>query len=88
LDYLNENYKLHIITNGFAEVQGRKIKNAKLHDYFHTITNSDMAGVKNPIIFEYALDLAKANKKQHHDWRFFGRRCTRSTRYGIRCYFF
>jgi putative hydrolase of the HAD superfamily len=34
------------ITNGFAEVQGRKIKNAKLHDYFHTITNSDMAGVK------------------------------------------
>jgi putative hydrolase of the HAD superfamily len=35
---------LHIITNGFAEVQGRKIKNAKLHDYFHTITNSDMAG--------------------------------------------
>jgi putative hydrolase of the HAD superfamily len=26
LDYLNENYKLHIITNGFAEVQGRKIK--------------------------------------------------------------
>jgi putative hydrolase of the HAD superfamily len=42
-----------------------KIKNAKLHDYFHTITNSDMAGVKkpNPIIFEYALDLAKANKE-------------------------
>jgi putative hydrolase of the HAD superfamily len=25
LDYLNENYK-HIITNGFAEVQGRKKK--------------------------------------------------------------
>jgi putative hydrolase of the HAD superfamily len=65
LDYLNENYKLHIITNGFADVQQRKIKNSKLYDYFHTITNSDMAGVKkpNPIIFEYALDLAKANKE-------------------------
>ncbi|SEA85814.1 putative hydrolase of the HAD superfamily [Flavobacterium gillisiae] len=65
LDYLNENYKLHIITNGFADVQQRKIKNSKLHDYFHTITNSDMAGVKkpNPIIFEYALDLAKAKKE-------------------------
>jgi putative hydrolase of the HAD superfamily len=63
--WIIENYKLHIITNGFAEVQGRKIKNAKLHDYFHTITNSDMAGVKkpNPIFFEYALDLAKAIKK-------------------------
>jgi putative hydrolase of the HAD superfamily len=65
LDYLNENYKLHIITNGFADVQQRKIKNSKLYDYFHTITNSDMAGVKkpNPIIFEYALDLAKAKKE-------------------------
>jgi FMN phosphatase YigB (HAD superfamily) len=32
---LNENYKPYfVITNGFAEVQGRKIKNAKLHDYF------------------------------------------------------
>ena len=65
LDYLNKNYKLHIITNGFADVQHRKIKNSKLHDYFHTITTSDMAGVKkpNPIIFEYALDLAKAKKE-------------------------
>jgi putative hydrolase of the HAD superfamily len=65
LEYLNSNYKLHIITNGFAEVQQRKIKNSKLYDYFHTITNSEMAGVKkpNPIIFEYALDLAKAKKE-------------------------
>jgi putative hydrolase of the HAD superfamily len=65
LDYLNKNYKLHIITNGFADVQLRKIKNSNLESYFDTITNSDMAGVKkpNPIIFEYALDLAKAEKK-------------------------
>jgi putative hydrolase of the HAD superfamily len=65
LDYLNKNYKLHIITNGFADVQKRKIENSKLHDYFQTITNSEMAGVKkpNPIIFEYALDLAKAKKE-------------------------
>jgi putative hydrolase of the HAD superfamily len=28
-------------------LQRRKLKNAKLHDYFHTITNSDMAGVKS-----------------------------------------
>lgn len=65
LDYLNERYNLHIITNGFATVQDRKIKNAKLEDYFQTITNSELAGVKkpNPIIFEYALDLAKAKKE-------------------------
>jgi FMN phosphatase YigB (HAD superfamily) len=35
-----------------------------LHDYFHTITNSDMAVLKaKPYYFEYALDLAKATKK-------------------------
>jgi YjjG family noncanonical pyrimidine nucleotidase len=65
LDYLSQKYKLHIITNGFADVQARKIKNSNIGDYFQTITNSEMAGVKkpNPIIFEYALDLAKAKKE-------------------------
>jgi YjjG family noncanonical pyrimidine nucleotidase len=65
LDYLSQKYRLHIITNGFAEVQSRKIKNSNIGDYFQTITNSEMAGVKkpNPIIFEYALNLAKAKKE-------------------------
>jgi YjjG family noncanonical pyrimidine nucleotidase len=65
LDYLSTKYKLHIITNGFAEVQSRKIKNSNIENYFKTITNSEMAGVKkpNPIIFEYALDLANAKKE-------------------------
>ena len=46
-------------------MQFRKIKNSNIGDYFQTITNSEMAGVKkpNPIIFEYALDLAKAKKE-------------------------
>jgi putative hydrolase of the HAD superfamily len=65
LDYLNQKYKLHIITNGFAEVQHKKLSNSNIGSYFQTITNSEMAGVKkpNPIIFEYALDLAKAKKE-------------------------
>jgi putative hydrolase of the HAD superfamily len=65
LDYLKPNYKLHIITNGFAEVQFKKITNAQIGSYFETITNSEMAGVKkpNPIIFDYAIDLAKAKKE-------------------------
>lgn len=63
LDYLKPKYNLHIITNGFAEVQYKKIANSGLHDYFKTVTNSEMAGVKkpNPKIFEFALSLAKAN---------------------------
>ncbi|TDE42489.1 noncanonical pyrimidine nucleotidase, YjjG family [Flavobacterium rhamnosiphilum] len=65
LDYLNQKYNLHIITNGFAEVQYKKINNSNIGSYFQTITNSEMAGVKkpNPIIFDYALDLAKAKKE-------------------------
>ncbi|TDD75873.1 YjjG family noncanonical pyrimidine nucleotidase [Flavobacterium caseinilyticum] len=65
LDYLKPKYNLHIITNGFADVQFKKINNSKIGSYFQTITNSEMAGVKkpNPIIFDYALDLANAKKE-------------------------
>ncbi len=65
LDYLKPKYTLHIITNGFAEVQKRKISNSGLEDYFKTITNSEMAGVKkpHPTIFEFAVSLAKTNKE-------------------------
>jgi putative hydrolase of the HAD superfamily len=61
LDYLKTKYKLHIITNGFYDVQHKKLGNSKLKPYFQTITTSDDAGVKKPnrIIFDYALDLAK-----------------------------
>ena len=66
LDYLNANYNLHIITNGFAEVQEKKIKNSNIFHFFKTITNSEMAGAKkpNPIIFEHALHLAGAKKNE------------------------
>ena len=66
LEYLNEKYCLHIITNGFHEVQEGKMKNSGIKKYFKTITNSEMAGVKkpNPKIFEYAL--SKANVEKHH----------------------
>jgi len=65
LDYLYPKYKLHIITNGFAEVQQRKMYHSGLEKYFQTITNSEMAGVKKPHknIFEFALSLAKVNKE-------------------------
>ncbi len=66
LSYLNENYHLHIITNGFSEVQGRKLKNSNIEHFFQTITNSEMAGVKkpHPNIFEFALSLANASKEE------------------------
>lgn len=65
LDYLKPKYNLHIITNGFAEIQTNKLNNSYITPYFKSVTNSEMAGVKKPnrLIFEYALNLAKAQKE-------------------------
>lgn len=64
LDYLKPKYNLHIITNGFAEIQRNKLNNSFISHYFKTITNSEMAGVKKPnaLIFDYALNMAKTKK--------------------------
>ncbi|KAF2519842.1 noncanonical pyrimidine nucleotidase, YjjG family [Flavobacterium salilacus subsp. salilacus] len=64
LEYLKPKYSLHIITNGFHEVQNGKLKNSNIHHYFETVTNSELAGCKkpNPAIYEYALRAAKAEK--------------------------
>ncbi len=66
LEYLKENYKLHIITNGFSFVQEVKLQKSNLHKYFVTITNSELAGQKKPhsTIFQHALTLANASKDQ------------------------
>lgn len=65
LEYLKPKYKLHIITNGFQEVQVGKLNNTDLIRYFDVVVNSEMAGVKkpNPKIFEMALDMANVKKK-------------------------
>ena len=53
---------MHIITNGFNEVQTKKLENSGLKGYFDKIITSEDAGVKkpNPIIFKYALEKTKA----------------------------
>ena len=57
LDYLNTKYTLHVITNGFEEVQLKKLSNSKLETYFEKIITSEAVGFKkpNPEIFQYAL---------------------------------
>ncbi len=65
LNYLHKKYSLHIITNGFDEVQQGKLDKSNIAHYFKTITNSEIAGVKkpNPEIFQFALRQANANIK-------------------------
>ncbi len=63
LDYLYEKYVLHLITNGFEEVQVRKVNISGLDRFFKTFTTSEEAGVKKPDpgIFVYALKKANAD---------------------------
>lgn len=64
LDYLHEKYNLHIITDGFREVQHLKLANSKLDHFFKTVTTSEDAGAKkpNPKIFEHAVKKAGTSK--------------------------
>jgi len=66
LEYLKTRYHLHIITNGFKDVQQLKMQNSKINHYFKTVTNSESAGVKkpNPKIFNHALNIANVDKNQ------------------------
>ncbi len=65
LDYLKPNYRLHIITNGFENVQQKKMANAGLAPYFEVVLTAEKAGVKkpHPDIFNQALALAETTAK-------------------------
>lgn len=62
LEYLYTKYRLHIITNGFEEVQHLKLVNAGLDKYFTQVITSEDAGFKKPDIhiFKYAFSVAGA----------------------------
>lgn len=66
LDYLVKKYQLHIITNGFEEVQNNKLVNSGIVEYFSTVTTSEDVNAKkpNPRIFECALQKAAATKNE------------------------
>lgn len=66
LDYLKPKYHLHLITNGFQEVQHTKLSGSGLEPYFETLTVSEEVGVKkpNPEIFLFALKKAGATAQE------------------------
>lgn len=66
LEYLHPKYKLHIITNGFQEVQKIKLEKSNIAHYFETVTSSEEVGVKkpNPLVFQTALGKANTTAAQ------------------------
>jgi putative hydrolase of the HAD superfamily len=61
LTALKPHYALHVITNGFRDVQYFKMKNSGLLPFFDTVTDSSSVGVKkpDPRIFKHALQVGQ-----------------------------
>lgn len=63
LQYLGHKYQLHIITNGFKDIQDIKMTSSNLHGYFNEVVTSECCGYKKPDkrMFEHALERIKVS---------------------------
>ena len=66
LEYLKPRYRMHILSNGFREVQYKKIENSGLKPYFDKIILSEDAGINkpHPDMFTYALKNTNSRRDQ------------------------
>jgi len=66
LDHLVPNYQMHIITNGFHEVQHHKLEKSGIAKYFKEIITSESVGAQKPsrAIFEHALQKVNTTAPQ------------------------
>ena len=62
LDYLKPKYEMHLITNGFKDIQYIKLASSKLTDYFGEVITSECSGFlkPDPRMFAHALQLTGA----------------------------
>ena len=65
LEYLSGNYPLHIITNGFNDIQDIKLRSSKLRDYFDVIVTSESAGHRKPSKEIFSFACMQAASRRH-----------------------
>lgn len=65
LEHLQENYELHIITNGFKEVQHIKLDYSNLRPFFKHIIISEDHGFNKPDIKIFNLAQSLTNAQNH-----------------------
>ena len=66
LTYLRPKYKMYILSNGFTELQSRKMQSAGIAHYFDGMILSEDIGVNkpNPAIFTHALRVAESTAEE------------------------
>jgi putative hydrolase of the HAD superfamily len=66
LEYLQNKYTLHIISNGFKETTLTKMELSGLNPYFSNVIISEEVGVNKPdkAVFQYAIDKANAQVEE------------------------
>lgn len=64
LDYLINRYQLHIITNGFNEVQFTKLELCGISHYFTKVITSEISGYHKPRPEAFGYTLASANARK------------------------
>ncbi len=66
LEHLSAKYQMHIITNGFQEVQYLKLEKSGIASFFQHIITSESIGFQkpHPAIFEHAMRIANTSPQE------------------------
>ena len=67
LEYLKQKkYRMHLLTNGFENIQHTKLTSTNLRNYFEEVITSEISNSLKPNkeIFDYALNITKAAKEE------------------------